>query len=182
MNRVTDDTFVYFTILGNTQSWVIYLFALVLAHKCLVTLMHFARRTLTWIFDLNYAIEVSRSAITWMINLQDLFKTITTSCASTVLSMIIKVQGHMNSFNHVYEQALVCLSHSIILNQRGIMNCGKLVWMSYVNGTSYYEIEKFSTFLYCAEKQGTFFTVFVFSNLLSCYAWGKSQRCRNPGD
>ena len=130
----------------------------------------------------EHAIEVSQSAITWMINLQDLFKTVSTFSASIVLSMIIKVQGHMNSFSHVYEQALVCLSHSIILNQRGIMNCGKLVWMSYVNGTSYYEIENFSTFLYCAEKQGTFFTVFVFSNLLSCYAWGKSQRCRNPGD
>ena len=142
MNRVTDDTFVYFTILGNTQSRVIYLFALVLAHKCLVTLMHFARITLKWIFDLNYAIEVSRSAITWMTNLQDLFKTVTTFCASIVLSMITKVQDDMNSFSHVYEQVLVCLSHSIILNQRGLMNCGKLVWISYVNGTCYYEIEK----------------------------------------
>ncbi len=148
MNHVTDDTFVYFTILGNTQSWVTYLFALVLAHKCLVTLMHFARRTLTWIFELNYAIEVSRSAITWMTNLQDLFKTVTTFCLSIVLSMITKVQDDMNSFSHVYEQALVCLSHSIILNQCGLMNCGKLVWISYVTGTCYYEIEKFSTFLY----------------------------------
>jgi hypothetical protein len=142
MNRVTDDTFVYFTILGNTLTWVIYLFALVLAHKCLITLMHFARRTLTWIFDLNYAIEVSRSAITWMTNLQDLFKTVRTFCVCIVLSMITKVQDDMNSFSHVYEQVLVCLSQSIILNQRGSMNCGKLVWISYVNGTCYYEIKK----------------------------------------
>ena len=141
MNRVTDDTFVYFTILGNTQSWVTYLFALVLAHKCLVTLMHFARRTLTWIFELNYAIEVSQSAITWMTNLQDLFKTVTTFCACIVLSMITKGQDDMNLFSHVYELVLVCLSQSIILNQRGSMNCGKLVWI-YVNGTCYYEIEK----------------------------------------
>ena len=147
MNRVTDDMFVYFTILGNTLTWVIYLFALVLAHKCLITLMHFTRRTLTWIFDLNYAIEVSRSAITWMTNLQDLFKTFTTFCVCIVLSMITKVQDDMNSFSHVCEQVLVCLSQSIILNQRGSMNCGKLVWISYVNGTCYYEIEKFSTFL-----------------------------------
>ena len=114
--------FVYFTILGNTLTWVIYLFALVLAHKCLVTLMHFAQITLKWIFDLNYAINVSGSAITWMTNLQDLFKTVTTFCASIVLSMITEVQDDMNWFSHVYEQVLVCLSHSIVLNQRGLMN------------------------------------------------------------
>ena len=142
MNHITDDTFVYCTILGYTQSRVIYLFALVLAHKCFVTLMHFARITLKWIFDLNHAIDVSESANTLMTNLKDLFKTITTSCASIVFSMIIKVQGHMNSFSHVYEQVLVCLSHSIILNQRGLMNCGKLVWISNVKGRCHYEIEK----------------------------------------
>ena len=41
---------------------------------------------------------------------------------------------------------------------------------------------KLFTFLYYAKNQVTFFTVFVFSNLLACYAWGKSQWCRNPGD
>ena len=141
MNRVTDGMFVYFTILGNTLTWVIYLFALVLAHKCLITLMHFARRTLTWIFYLNYSNEVSRSAITWMPNLHDQFKSVSTFCACIVLSMITKVHDDMNSFSHVYKQVLVCLSQSIILNQRGSMNCGKLVWI-YVNSTCYYEIEK----------------------------------------
>ena len=135
MNRVTDDMFVYFTILGNTQSWVTYLFALVLAHKCSITLIRFARRTLTWIFDLNYAIEVSRSAIMWMTSLQELLKIVATFFLSILSSMISKVQDDMNSFSHVYKQVLVCLSQWIILNQCGLMNCGKLVWISYVNGT-----------------------------------------------
>ena len=135
MNHVTDDTFVYFTILGRTLTWVIYLLALVLAHKCFITLIRFARRTLTWIFDLNYAIEVSRSAIMWMTSLQELLKIVATFFLSILSSMISKVQDDMNSFSHVYEQVLVCLSQWIILNQRGLMNCGKLVWISYVSGT-----------------------------------------------
>ena len=108
--------------------------------------MHFARRTLTWIFDLNDANEVSRSAIMWMTNLQDLFKTVTTFCACIVLSMITKVQEDMNSFSHVYEQVLVCLSQWIILNQHGLMNCGNFAWISYVNSTCYCEIEKIFQF------------------------------------
>ena len=148
MNHVTDDTFVYFTILGRTLTWVIYLLALVLAHKCFITLIRFARRTLTWIFDLNDSNEVSRSAIMWMTNLQDLLKTVATFFLSIISSMISNVQDDMNSFSHIYEQALVCSSYSIILIQCGLMNCGKLVWISYVTGTCYYEIEKLSTFLY----------------------------------
>ena len=135
MNHVTDDTFVYFTILGRTLTWVIYLLALVLAHKCFITLIRLARRTLTWIFDLNYAIEVSRSAIMWMTSLQELLKIVATFFLSILSSMISKVQDDMNSFSHVYKQVLVCLSQWIILNQCGLMNCGKLVWISCVNGT-----------------------------------------------
>ncbi len=142
MNHVTDNTFVYFTILGRTLTWVIYLLALVLAHKCFITLIPFARRTLTWICDLNDSNEVSQSAIMWMTNLQDLLKTVATFSACIVSTMISKFQDDMNSFSHNYEQVLVCLSQWIILNQRGLMNCGKLVWMSYVNGTCYYEVEK----------------------------------------
>jgi hypothetical protein len=77
-----------------------------------------------------------------MTKLQDLSKTVSTFCASNVLSMITKVQGHMSLLSPVYEQLLVCLSQWIIVNQRGLMNCGKLVWISYVNGTCYYEVEK----------------------------------------
>ena len=135
MNHVTDDTFVYFTILGRTLTWVIYLLALVLAHKCSITLTRFARRTLTWKFDLNYAIEVSRSPIMWMTSLQELLKIVATFFLSILSSMISKVQDDMNSFSHVYKQVLVCLNQWIILNQCGLMNCGKLVWISYVNGT-----------------------------------------------
>ncbi len=135
MNRVTDDMFVYFTILGNTLTWVIYLFALVLAHMSLLTPMRLARRTVTWIFELYDSNEVSRSAIMWMTNLQDLLKTVITFFACIISSMISKVQDDMNSFIHVYEQVLVCLSQWIILNQHGLMNCEKLVWISYVSGT-----------------------------------------------
>ncbi len=141
MNHVTDNTFVYFTILGSLY-WVFFLFALVLAEKCYISPMHFARRMLMWIFYLNYANEVSRSATMRMTNLQDLMKTVSTFCASIALSMITKVQGHMNLLSPIYEQVLACLSQWIIVNQRGLMNCGKLIWISYVNGRCYYEIEK----------------------------------------
>ena len=97
--------------------------------------MRFARRTLTRIFDLNDSNEVSLSAIMWMANLQDLLKNVATFSACIVSTMISKFQDDMKSFSHVYEQVLVCLSQWIILNQRGLMNCGKLVWISYVNGT-----------------------------------------------
>jgi len=142
MNHVTDDTFVYFTILGRTLTWVVYLLALVLAHKCLITPMRFARQTLTWIFDFNDSNEVSQSAIMWMTNFKDLLKTVATFFAYIISSMIMEVQDDMNSFSHVHEQVLVCLSKWIFLNPRGLMNCRKLVWISYVNGTCYYEIEK----------------------------------------
>jgi hypothetical protein len=141
MNHVTDDTFVYFTIFGSVYK-EIFLFALVLSHKCFITPMHFACRMLMWIFDLNYANEVSRSTTLWMTNLQDLIKTVSTFSVSIVLSIITKVRGHMNSFSPVSEQVLECLSQWIILNQRGLMNCRKLVWISYMNGTCYCEIEK----------------------------------------
>ena len=52
------------------------------------------------------------------------------------------------------------------------------MWKVCVTVTS----RKFSTFLYCAKKLVTFYKVFVFINLLSWYAWGKSQWHRNPGD
>ncbi len=141
MNHVTDDTFVYFTILGNLCR-VFFIFALVLAEKCFISPMHFAQRTLTWIFDLNIGNEVSRSATMWMTNLQDLMKCVSTFCASIALSIITNVQGHMNLLSPIYEQVLVCLSQWIIVNQRGQMNCGKLVWISYVDGMCYCEIKK----------------------------------------
>ena len=141
MNHVTDTTFVYFTILGSVYR-VIFLFALVLSHKCFITPMHFACTTLTWIFDLNYANKVSRSATLRMTNLQDLIKTVITFSASIVLSIVTKVQGHLNSCSSVSEQVLECLNQWIILNQHGLMNCRKLVWISYVKGMCYCDIEK----------------------------------------
>ena len=60
-----------------------------------------------WIFDLNYANEVSRSATMWMTNLQDLIKTVSTFCASIALSMIKNVQGHMNLLSPIYESVSV---------------------------------------------------------------------------
>ena len=149
MNHVTDDTFVYFTVLGSIYQ-VFFLSALVLAMKCFTSPMHFARRTLTWIFDLNNGNEVSWSTTMWMTDLQALINSVSTFSASIALSMITNVRGHMNSLSPIYEQVLVCLSQWIIVNQRGLLNCGKLVWISYVNGMCYCEVEKiFYFFVLC---------------------------------
>ena len=85
INHVTDDMFVYFNIVGSIF-WIIFLFALVILYKGFIIPMHFTHEMLTWTFNLLYEIDVSRSAISQMPNLQEQIEALGIVSASIELS------------------------------------------------------------------------------------------------
>ena len=132
--------FVYFTALGSLYR-VFFLFALVLAK-----VFNKSNAFRTKNVDMDFWFKLWKWSVPIRNYADDKFtrssNSVSTFSASIALSMITNVRGYMNSLSPIYEQVLVCLSQWIIVNQRGLMNCGTLVWISYVNGKCYCEIEK----------------------------------------